>query len=98
MQTKLLKGIEPLSIDKEILAVTKKNASPWDAGDSYRLAIRNASGVIYRVIECDSLGIYMGLEQCIEALGLLNEVPKPGTVSGFDAIFRQPEVAACGGD
>ena len=98
MQTKLLKGTGPPANDKEIVAVTEKDARPWDAGDSYRLAVRNASGVIYRVIECDSLGIYMGLEQGIEALGLLNEVPKPGTVSGFDAIFRQPEVAACGGD
>lgn len=90
MQTQILKGMEPLTIDKKILAVTKKNASPWDAGRSYRIAIRNASGAIYRVIECDSLGIYAGLEEGLQGLGLLNEVPKPGKVGGFDSIFRLP--------
>ena len=96
MQTKLLKGVEPLAIDKKILAVTKKEASPWDCGDRYRIAIRNASGAIYRVIECDDLGIYIGLEQGLQALGLVNEVPKPGTVGGIDSIFRQPEVTPPG--
>lgn len=96
MHTKLIKGVEPLAIDKKILAVTKKNASPWDCGDRYRIAIRNASGAIYRVIECDDWGIYIGLEQGIEALGLVNEVPKPSVVGGLDSIFRQPEVAPIG--
>ncbi|RYF02256.1 MAG: hypothetical protein EOO32_00740 [Comamonadaceae bacterium] len=88
MQTKLIKGIEPLAIDKKVLAVTKKNASPWDAGDRYRIAVRNEQGAIYRIVEAGSLGIYVGVVEGLEALGMTNEVDATSTVDGYDAIFR----------
>lgn len=88
MHTKRIKGVEPLAIDKKVLAVAKKNASPWDAGDSYRIAICNDAGTVYRVIEADSLGIYVGLVQGLESLDLCNEVPVNRRMDGFDAIFR----------
>lgn len=87
VQTQLIKGVSPLAIDKKVLAITKKNASPWDAGNRYRIAVRNESGTIYRAIECDSLGIYFGLVEGLQGLALGNEVPEDGLVDGFDAIF-----------
>ncbi len=96
MQTKLIKGIEPLAIDKKVLAVTKKNASPWDSGDRYRIAVRNEQGAIYRIVEADSLGIYVGVVEGLLAIGLLNEISDNTMVDGFDAIFGMPPASASG--
>ncbi|MBB2777988.1 UNVERIFIED_ORG: hypothetical protein HNP28_003331 [Comamonas terrigena] len=91
METKRIKGVDPLAIDKKVLAAVKKNASPWDCGDRYRIAIRNSAGQIYRVVEMDSLGIYMGVEQSLDALGLRNQVAKNRPVDGFDSIYVLPD-------
>ena len=74
MESKRIKGVDPLSIDKKVLAVVKNNASEWDCGDSYRIAVRNDAGDIYRTIEMDSLGIYCGVETGLHSLGLRKEV------------------------
>lgn len=94
METKRIKGIDPLAIDKKVLAAVKEHASPWDCGDRYRIAIRNTAGQIYRVVEMDSLGIYMGVEQSLDALGLRNQVAKDRPVDGFDSIYVLPDAPA----
>ena len=90
MHTQRIKGVEALAIDKKVLAITKKHASPWDAGSSYRIALRNGSGVICRTIDMDSLGIYFGIREDLLALGLLDEVVPNGKVDGFDAVLSLP--------
>jgi hypothetical protein len=98
MHTQRIKGIEPLSIDKKVLATIKKEARPWDFGTRYRIAVRNAAGVIYRVAEMDSLGIYVGIREGLLGLSLADEVAPSGNVDGFDSIFCLPHgggVADC---
>ena len=97
VETKLIEGVEPRPIDKKVLAVTRKNASEWDYGDRWRIAIRNQAGAIYRTIKMDSMGIYAGIETGLHALGLRNEVTGNRPVDGFDAIFRLPD-ATTGSD
>ena len=96
METKRIQGVEPLPIDKKVLAVARKNASEWDCGDRWRIAIRNAAGAIYRTIDMDSMGIYSSIETGLNALGLRNEVTGNRRVDGFDAIFGPPPPSTSG--
>lgn len=89
MDTKRIKGVEPLAIDKKVLAAQKKNTDPWGfpGPGRYNIAIRNAEGVIYRTTSMDDWGEYVGLSEDLAKLGLKNELTPDQVVGGMDAIF-----------
>lgn len=90
MESKRIKGVDPLAIDQKILAVVKQYASEWDAGDTFRLGIRNAAGEIYRTINIDSSGICEHVEGGLHALGLRKEVGGNRLVDRLYAVYILP--------
>lgn len=91
METKRIKGVDPLTIDKKILAVVKEHATPFDCGDTFRLGIRNSAGQIYRTIFIDSSGTCEFVEGGLHALGLRKEVGGDRSVDRLYAVYVLPD-------
>lgn len=96
MESKRIKGVDPLAIDKQVLAVVKKYASEWDGGDTYCLAIRNSAGEIYRTIHIDSSGICEHVEGGLHALGLRKEVGGHRLGNRLHTVYVLPGTTASG--
>ena len=88
MVTKLIKGIEPLPMDNQILAAIEKNTRPDLGGNVMALGVRNTHGQIYRSIKVSGLSNFMGVVTALQALGLVDELEHETTMrDGCDAIF-----------
>lgn len=91
MQSQLIKGVAPAPRDEELDAfITQVEESPWSGGIArFRIAIKNASGDVYRTIALEEIHAMIRLTQGIPDFGFVNEIgPYDGTRDGFDAIFK----------
>lgn len=91
MTTKLIKGVEPLAIDHEVLAAIKKNTRQDLGGTVMVIGIRNAAGQLYRTAKVSGLSNFMGVVGALQDLDLVDELEHETTMrEGCDAIFRAP--------
>lgn len=75
MLTQLFKGVAPLLIDPEILAVMKKKADHGLGGPTRGIAILNDAGQLYRVIGADGPMEAMNVVEALrDDLGLFDRV------------------------
>ena len=88
MTTKLIKGVEPLAMDHQILAAIEENTHPDLGGNAMSIGVRNAAGQIYRTVKVSGLANFMGVVGALQGLDLVDELEHETTMrDGCDAIF-----------
>lgn len=90
--TQLIAGVELGSQDSEVLlALVKAWQGANDPVATWYAAVKNHSGIIYRVATLNSLEQMLDFLQDMEALGMVDELEDAlDQVDGFDAILMMP--------
>ena len=92
MTTKLIKGVEPLAMDSQILAAIEDNTHPDLGGTVMVIGVRNGAGKLYRTAKVAGLASFMGVVGALQDLGLTDELEhETGMREGCDAIFSATE-------
>ena len=88
MTNKLIKGVEPLAMDEQILAAIEENTRPDLGGNVMAIGVRNAQGQLYRTVKVSGLSNFMGVIGALQGLGLTDELEHETSMrDGCDAIF-----------
>lgn len=94
MRTMLVNTVQPLPGDAKILAAL--NIEPPDnrrGGISYQMGIRNAEGVVYRLVEGQSVGETYRLVSLLQTMGFVEERHREPTAGIRSTFTRYAELA-----
>ena len=93
MFTKRIQGVAPLDEDDELLAVIQRQSDPSTRPDprgSFRIAIVNVEGQIYRTLCGDDLSEFVDTRNALSEAGLTDYYAIDLTESAsFDAILQR---------
>jgi hypothetical protein len=89
MLTRLLENIDPLPDDQVILSsLAIEEPNDATAGVACPMGIRNADGLIYRVVQAQGLGETVRLIRTLQKLGFTEE-DRQAPAEGCNSTFRR---------
>ena len=91
MDTKVIKGISPLTNDNEILLALQNKSDRNLGGNRMTVGVRNDARQIYRTVDTNGLTGFMAVIGVFENFAMVDELQHEDFMrDGCDAIFSNP--------